>query len=128
MYAALPTELSSPLAAPVGTDPTPMVSKTIVLPLYYGAILGAYNSSHSSSEYLFISDAFRGKLYPSHHLRIALSDTPNCAAILVNGVERIRSFSSSLEGLSHTLCDLFTQSQHNPLFELDVISLPHSEQ
>ena len=40
------------------------------------AYLGNYRVAHSSSEYFFISDFVLGKLYASHHLRIALSVTP----------------------------------------------------
>jgi len=37
-----------------------------------------------------------GKLYLSHHLRIVLSETPNCFPIYVNGNVLISFFNSSL--------------------------------
>lgn len=54
-----------------------------------------YIFSHSSIENFFISVDLRGKLYLSHHLRIALSETPNCFPIYVNGVVLINCFNSS---------------------------------
>lgn len=47
-----------------------------------------------------MSVLLRGKLYLSHHLRTALSDTLYNLPIVVNGVVRIKCFSSSLEILT----------------------------
>lgn len=44
---------------------------------------------------------FEGKPSDTHHLRMALSVTPNCCPIFVKGIVRIRLLSSSREGLSH---------------------------
>lgn len=55
-----------------------------------------YIFNHSSSVRTLISLVFRGKSYLSHHLRIALSDTPYLLPISVKEVVLIKFLSSSL--------------------------------